>query len=173
VEGDRGVAPVTDDLAEVEGALTVTDGPPEPPTETEDDPPPDGDAFAETVGLLPTVVVAFTVAVGALTVTGGTVTVGALTGTVGALTGGGALRGTETVGVFTGTGGVSTVTVGVVTGTETVSGGTLSAAVGDAPASDPAASTPQRAILTFGAFDMRAIPNSERPSDGCGSTFVQ
>jgi hypothetical protein len=168
---DGAIAPVADDLVGVEDAFTVTGDPLEAPADT------DGDAFTETVGL-DTVVVAFTGAVGAFAVTVGTVTVGALTGTVGALTGGGgALSGTEAVGVVRGTGGVCTVTVGVVTGTETVSEGKLSAAAGDAPASTasgPAASTPQMAIiLIFGACDMRAIPNSERLSVSCGSTFVQ
>jgi hypothetical protein len=181
VERDDAADRVEVDVPEVEDAFSVTSerpaDPPEALTETDGACTPARGAFTETVGPVDTEVVAFTVAVGALTVTVGIVTVGALTGTVGALTGGGgALRGTDTVGVLTGAGGVATVTVGVLIGTDTVTEGKLSDAAGDAPASiasDPPASTPQTAILVFCAFGMRAIPNSERLSVRCGSTFVQ
>jgi hypothetical protein len=177
VERGDAADPAADGVAEVEDALTVTSDPavdpPEAFTETDGAGTPAGDAFSETVGLVGAVVVVFTVTTGAVTL--GAVTVGALTVTVGTLIGGGALRGTEIVGVLTG-GGACTVTVGVVTGADTVTEGKLSDAAGDAPtsiASNPPANTPQTAILVLRAFAMRAIPNSERPSVHCGRTSVQ
>jgi hypothetical protein len=179
-ERDDEADPFEEDVAEVEGALTVTSDPAvDPPgafTEADGAGTPAGGAFAETVGLVDTVVVAVTVNTGAFTVTLGAVTVGALTATVGTSIGGGALRGAEIVGVLTGGGGACTVTVGVVTGTDTVTEGKLSDAAGAAPtsiASEPPASAPQAAILGLRALAMPAIPNSERPSVRCGRTSVQ